>query len=71
MYQGQEAWRSQAANVPFFVRLKEGETMEEHLRQHEKPNYKFFETVELPKLLTRPNGQATLGSSRILPGGIR
>lgn len=71
MYQGQEAWRSQAANIPFFVRLKQGETMEQHLREHEKPNYQFFDSVDLPKLLTKPNGQQTLGSSRILPNGIR
>ena len=65
------------SNKPFFVQLKRGENMESYLRSCEKPNYEFFEQVQLPKFLQKPvTGQGagnslTLGQSRITPGGFR
>jgi WD40 repeat protein len=71
-YQGKSAWQSAAGSIPFFVRLKEGETMEQYLKEHEKPNYEWFEKVELPKLLIKPTGGAPgLGTSRVTTGGLR
>lgn len=71
-YQGKPAWQSSSINIPFFVRLKEGETMEQHLKSQEKPNYDWFEKVQLPKLLTKPTpGAPGLGSSRVTAAGLR
>ncbi|MFL5328286.1 MAG: SHD1 domain-containing protein [Gemmataceae bacterium] len=71
VWQDKDAWQSSSLNIPFFVHLKEGETMEGYLKEHEKPNYKFFETVELPKVLTKPTGMPALGQSRVTPAGIK
>jgi hypothetical protein len=71
-YQGKSAWQSAAGSIPFFVRLKEAETMEQYLKEHEKPNYEWFEKVELPKLLIKPTGGAPgLGTSRVTTAGLR
>lgn len=71
VYQGKPAWETSAGNVPFFVRLKEGQTMEQYLKEHEKPNYDWFAKVELPKLLTKPTGRPTLGNSQVTTAGVR
>ena len=71
VYQGKVAWESSSYNIPHFVSLRNGQTMEEYLKEQEKPNYDFFSKIELPKLLTRPTGAPTLGSSRVSPAGIR
>jgi WD40 repeat protein len=71
-YQGKPAWQSSSVNIPFFVRLKEGETMEQYLKAHEKPNYDWFDKVQLPKLLTKPTtGAPGLGTSRVTTAGLR
>jgi hypothetical protein len=43
------------------------------VRKLEQPNYAYFANAELPKLLTRPMGQAagTLGVSTVTLSGIR
>lgn len=70
-YDGKPAWEASAINIPYFVQLKEGQTMEQYLKDNEKPNYNYFKSVELPKLLTKPNPSgATLGSSRITTAGV-
>jgi len=71
VYQGKSAWETTAGNVPFFVHLKEGQTMEQYLKEHEKPNYDWFTKVALPKLLTKPTGRPTLGSSQVTTAGVR
>ena len=75
VYSGQTAWESSGSSVPFFdmVHLKEGETLQDHVRKLEQPNYAYFANAELPKLLTRPMGQAagTLGTSTVTLSGIR
>jgi hypothetical protein len=73
VYQGLTAWEASTLNIPFFARLKQGETMEEHLKAQEKPNYAYFGRVELPKLLTRPtsNGVTALGNSQVTTSGVR
>jgi hypothetical protein len=73
VYQGLTAWEASAMNIPFIAHLKQGETMEEHLRAQEKPNYAYFGRVELPKLLTRPtsNGVTALGSAQVTTSGVR
>ena len=55
------------------AQLKKGESLEDHVRKLEQPNYAYFANAELPKLLTRPMGQAagTLGVSTVALSGIR
>ena len=50
-YQGKPAWTAAVNNLPHFVRLERGESMEQHLKKNEKTNYDLFEKVDLPKLL--------------------
>ncbi len=71
VYGGQVAWETSVYNIPHFVSLKEGQTMEAYLREQEKPNYAFFGQVELPKFVTRPTGGATVGTSQVSASGIR
>jgi hypothetical protein len=77
VYQGQPAWEASATNVPFFVSLKKGENIGTYLSQHEKPEYGFFDRVELPKFIQKPaagQGPArslTLGQSQVTVNGIK
>lgn len=75
VYNGQTAWESSGSSVPFFeiTQLKKDESLQDHVRNFEKPNYRYFLNAELPKYLTRPTGQAggTLGSSMVSLSGIR
>ncbi len=76
VYQGDTAWETTGTNVPFVISLKRGENVGDHLRQREKPDYTFFDRVELPKFLQKPTkGQGpgnslTLGQSRVTTTGI-
>ena len=75
VYDGQTAWESSGSSVPFFevAVLKEGESLQDHVRKLEQPNYAYFADAELPKLLTRPMAGAagTLGVSSVTLSGIR
>jgi hypothetical protein len=71
VYNGKEAWNGRCGNEPGFVHLKQGESMEQVLRQHEMPNYAYFQSVELPKLLTKPTGAPTVGASQVTISGVR
>ncbi len=70
-YEGQTAWQSRGTNLPGFVRLEEGQTMERYLRRSERPNYGFFERIELPRLLMKPTNGSVLGRSTITAAGIQ
>ena len=72
VWQGQTAWEVSGTNVPGFVQLKEGETLQEVLRRHERPNYAWFAHVELPKMVQKPSASGgTLGSSQVTAAGIQ
>lgn len=77
-YQGKPVWSSGiGTNVPGFVSLKQGETMEAHLRANEKPAYGIFENPRLPKFIQKPGdsnnplNRAALGTSRVSTAGFR
>lgn len=72
VYQGQTAWEVSCNNVPGFIELKQGETMEGYLKQKEHPNYAWFSTVELPRMVQKPttNG-GTLGTTQVTVSGLR
>ncbi len=71
VWQGQTAWAVSCSSVPGFVRLKEGETMQQFLQRNEHPNYEWFSKVELPKVVQKPTpGAATLGTTRVTISGL-
>jgi hypothetical protein len=71
VYQGQTAWEASCGNTPGFVRLQEGETMEEFLKRNEHPNYAWFGMVDLPKLLQKPSDSGgTLGATKVTTAGM-
>ena len=75
VYEGKTAWESSGSSMPLFemARLKKDESLQDHVRKFEQPNYAYFANAELPKLLTRPTGQGagTLGVSQVTLSGIR
>jgi len=77
VYEGQPAWEFSGSNISFIISLKRGDNIENHLREREKPDYTFFDRVELPKFLQKPTaGQAagrslTLGQSTITTAGLK
>lgn len=78
VFEGKVVWsRGGGSNVPGFVSLKQGETMEAHLRSCEKPSYFIFERPVLPKFIQRPaagdgpTSRMTLGQSQISTNGFR
>jgi hypothetical protein len=68
-YQGQKIWETAGSNIQFLIHLQEGETVEQHLKKNEKPNYFMFSHVDLPKYLSR-SGNKALGTSRITAAGL-
>jgi hypothetical protein len=77
VYQGQTAWETSSSNVPGVISLKQGENVGDKLREFEKPNYGFFQNVELPKFLQKPTqgkgagASLTLGQSRATTSGLQ
>jgi hypothetical protein len=54
------------------ISLKQGETVEQFLRARERPNYEFFSTVELPKMVQKPTpGTNSIGVSQVSVAGVR
>jgi hypothetical protein len=77
VYDGKTAWESGVTNVPGVISLKAGENVGSVLKASEKPNYDYFDHVELPKFLQKPaagqkaGGSLTLGQSRVTTAGLR
>lgn len=74
-YQGRTAWSSGGSNIPFFITLKRGDTIESVLKQKSKgPDYSFFQHVQLPQMLQNPGesgrGSQTLGRSNVTTSGL-
>jgi len=51
--------------------LKEGESTADLLAERQKPNYKFFAGVKLPKAVVKPPQPLQLQSSRVTATGLR
>lgn len=70
---GKNAWETSMTSLPapFFASLKQGQTMADLLREHDKPPYEFFETARLPKFVPRPSDRPVLGTSAVAMQGIR
>lgn len=77
VYQGKTAWETSGTNVPGVLTLKQGENVSDKLRQHEKPDYRFFDRALLPKFLQKPTdgkaagGSLTLGQSNVTTSGVQ
>ena len=77
VYQGQAAWETSSSNVPGVISLKKGENVGDKLREFEKPNYAFFDKVELPRFLQKPTqgkgpgSSLTMGQSRLTTSGLQ
>jgi hypothetical protein len=72
VHQGKTVWETASVNAPgFIVHLQEGQTMEQVLKEHERPNYAFFTNIDLPKLLQKSTGTPTLGVSHVTVSGIQ
>ncbi len=54
VYQGQTVWQTNTSNVETSVMLNEGETLEQHIRANDRPNYALFSVVNIPKTLQKP-----------------
>ncbi len=70
---GQTLWETGSTNYPgMMISLSRGETVEQYLRARERPNYSFFASVQLPKMVQKPSqGGSTIGTSEVTPAGIR
>jgi hypothetical protein len=73
VFQGQTLWEIVGTNNPgFMIHLKEGETVEQFLRARERPNYEFFTSAGLPKMVQKPSaGGQTIGTSQVTAAGVR
>ena len=71
VYKGETAWQASSTNIPGFISLKEGETLQQHLKKCEKPDYAFFEKADLPKLLMKPTATGSVGSSKVTVNGLQ
>jgi hypothetical protein len=71
VYQGKSAWEQTATNIPSGFSLKEGESVNEVLERHEKPNYYWFEQLEFPPVLRKPTDAATLGVTKVTTAGLK
>lgn len=69
--QGRTVWETKGDNLPKRVQLEEGETLEQHLKKLERPNYGFYQTVDLPRVLHRTAGFAPLGTSAVGLTGVK
>jgi hypothetical protein len=71
VWQGQTAWEVSCSSVPGFIRLGEGETMQQFLQRKEHPDYDWFGKVELPKVVQKPTpGSTTLGTTQVTVSGL-
>jgi len=69
---GQTAWEKLAVvTAPGQIRMKEGESMQQAVRRHEKPNLHFFDGVQIPSHVARPHKDVTFGASKLTPYGLR
>ena len=75
LYQGKPAWESGASTLPMmdFAHLGKNESLADHVKKFEQPNYAFFDQLALPRLLAkpRPDGSIALGRSQVSTSGVR
>jgi hypothetical protein len=55
---------------PHFLRMKEGQTLQDALAPYQQPNVEFFSHVKLPQYVARPHPQGAYGASKLSFQGI-
>lgn len=71
VYGKETAWESYGSNVPSMLSQRSGESIQDALKRHEKPNYMWFDQVELPNLLRKPGTNSALGMTTISNAGLQ
>jgi hypothetical protein len=70
--QGQAVWELSCTSLPHMIHLNPGQSLEDFLRSTEHPNYAWFATVDLPKIVQKPtSGGSTLGASQVTATGVQ
>ncbi|NLE37217.1 MAG: hypothetical protein GX621_04250 [Pirellulaceae bacterium] len=69
---GESAWEEVVVvGAPSSVQLREGETAEQAVKKHERPNIAFFDGVQIPAYVAAPREDASFGASVLTPNGLR
>ncbi len=62
-------WETSGDNIP--KSISRSANIEQVLRDSEKPNYDWFKTVALPKIVTKSTGAGPLGTTNVTTNGLK
>jgi hypothetical protein len=69
---GQPAWRARSSRgVPPFIRLGEGETLQQKVNESQTPDIGFFASQDIPEAIVNPVFREGLGTSVITNRGLK
>ena len=67
--QKDELWNRASTNgMPHMLHMREGQSVQEAVRQYEKPNLKFFESLVIPPKILKPEIKMGIGTSTVVNG---
>ena len=69
VHQGKTVWETSSSSIPGIIQLGADDTVEGVLRKSEKPTYRLFEQVQLPRLLTKASAVGGLGVTNVTLNG--
>lgn len=71
MFGQQVAWQSSTATgAPHFMRLAEGESVQDEVNKYQVPNPQFFEKLAIPDRILDPAYERGLGVTRVTADGL-
>jgi hypothetical protein len=69
---GKVIWEAvSVSGAPHFLRMKQGESLQQALAPYQKPNVQFFASVKIPQYVARPSEAGAYGASNLTPQGIQ
>ncbi len=69
---GKVVWEAvSVSGAPYFLTIKQGETLQQALAPYQKPNIQFFSSVKIPQYVARPSEAGAYGASSLTPRGIQ